>query len=60
MLAKRVFRGMVTLIVLTGLLLVGFCLCLVTALVCTAIVSMRLTLSVVSSKLKKHKLKGWS
>ena len=51
--AKRVFRGMVILTVLIGLLLVVFVSCLVTVFVVIPIVWLLLTLSVVNNKLKQ-------
>lgn len=51
--AKRVFRGMGILTVQTGLLLAVFVSCLVIVFVVIPIVSLRLTLSVVTNKLKQ-------
>jgi hypothetical protein len=56
--AKRVFRGMVILTVLIGLLLVVFVSCLVTVFVVIPIVWLLLTLSVATHKIKSIIKKG--
>ena len=58
MLAKLVFRGMAILTVTIGLLLVGFCFCLVTGVVVILIVLLRLTLSVAARRIEQIIKKG--
>jgi hypothetical protein len=59
--ARRVFRGMVTLTVLIGLWFAALGLCLVTVFVVIPIVWLLLTLSVVTNKLKQpiRRVKEW-
>jgi hypothetical protein len=59
--ARRVFRGMVTLTVLIGLWFVVFCFLLVVVSVVIPIVWLLLTLSVVTNKLKQpiRRVKEW-
>jgi hypothetical protein len=59
--AKRVFLGMAILTVQIGLLLAVFVSCLVIVFVVIPIVSLRLTLSVASNKLKQlfRRVKKW-
>jgi len=58
MVAKRVFRGMGSLTVRTGLWFMAFCLCLATVFVVIPIASTVFTLSVATPKIKSIIKKG--